>query len=113
MKFTLLPKTYSSYREPLIYEFDTQTAPADVEVRVVEATTGEVIGRKMLYGVSTARVDIAPFVRRAAEVKLPDKVEYSQISSQHIGVVTRDWLGQGIRRYLLLPRSVRQTVRTA
>lgn len=79
MKFTLLPKTYSSYREPLIYEFDTQTAPADVEVRVVEATTGEVIGRKMLYGVSTARVDIAPFVRRAAEVKLPDKVEYSQM----------------------------------
>lgn len=79
MKFTLLPKTYSSYREPLIYEFDTQAAPADVEVRVVEATTGEVIGRKMLYGVSTARVDIAPFVRRAAEVKLPDKVEYSQM----------------------------------
>ena len=79
MKFTSIPKSYSSYSEPLIYEFDTQSGPADVEVRIVESTTGQTIGSKLLYGVSKGQVDIAPYVRRAAEVKLPDVVEYSQI----------------------------------
>ena len=75
MKFTSIPKSYSSYSEPLIYEFDTQSGPADVEVRIVESTTGQTIGSKRLYGVSKGQVDIAPYVRQAAEVKLPDVVE--------------------------------------
>jgi len=79
MKFTSIPKSYSSYAEPLVYAFDTQSEKADVEVRIINATTNEVIGRKMLYGVSEGQIDIAPYLRRATRVQLPDAVEYSQI----------------------------------
>ena len=79
MKFTSIPKAYSSYQEPLIYEFDTQAAAADVEVRIINSTTNEIIGRKMLYGVSVGQIDIAPYLRRAAKVELPEKIEYSQV----------------------------------
>ena len=79
MKFTSIPKSYSSYAEPLVYMFDTQSEKADVEVRIINATTNEVIGRKMLYGVSEGQIDIAPYLRRVTRVQLPDAVEYSQI----------------------------------
>lgn len=79
MKFTSIPKAYSSYFEPLIYEFDTQEAKADVEARIIDSATGEMIGRKMLYGVSEGQIDIAPYLRRAAKIELPEQIEYSQI----------------------------------
>ena len=86
MKFTSLPTSYSSYNEPLVYAFDTQAEASDVEVRVINATTSEVIGRKMLYGVSVGQVDIAPYVRRAAQVVMPEMIECSQMLATGIQV---------------------------
>ena len=61
MKFTSIPDTYSSYREPLIYAFDTEsTTPRDVELKIINRSTGEEIGRKRLYNVTSGEVDIAP-----------------------------------------------------
>ena len=86
MKFTSLPTSYSSYNEPLVYAFDTQAEASDVEVRVINAMTSEVIGRKMLYGVSVGQVDIAPYVRRAAQVAMPEVIECSQILAMGVQV---------------------------
>ncbi len=86
MKFTSLPTSYSSYNEPLVYAFDTQAEASDVEVRVINATTSEVIGRKMLYGVSVGQVDIAPYVRRAAQVVMPEMIECSQMLATGVQV---------------------------
>lgn len=72
MKFTSIPEAYSSFREPLIYAFDTEsTTPHDVELKIINRTTGEEIGRKRLYNVTTGEIDIAPYLRSAARPTLP------------------------------------------
>ena len=72
MKFTSIPEAYSSFREPLIYAFDTEsTTPHDVELKIINRTTGEEIGRKRLYNVTAGEIDIAPYLRSAARPTLP------------------------------------------
>ena len=52
MKFTSIPEAYSSFREPLLYAFDTESNEArDVELKIINKTDNTVIGRKKLYGV--------------------------------------------------------------
>ena len=75
MKFTSIPESFMSFREPLLYAFDTQTEAHDVEVKIKNAKTDQVLGRKLLYGVVTGEVDIAPYLRQALSVELPDGVE--------------------------------------
>lgn len=76
MKFTSIPEAYSSFREPLIYAFNTESAtPHDVELKIINRTTGEEIGRKRLYNVTSGEVDIAPYLRSAARPSLPTNVE--------------------------------------
>lgn len=78
MKFTSIPDTYSSYREPLIYAFDTEsTTPRDVELKIINRSTGEEIGRKRLYNVTSGEVDIAPYLRAQSRPTLPERVEQS------------------------------------
>ena len=78
MKFTSIPDTYSSYREPLIYAFDTEsTTPRDVELKIINRSTGEEIGRKRLYNVTSGEVDIAPYLRAQSRPTLPKRVEQS------------------------------------
>lgn len=75
MKFTSIPEAYSSFREPLIYALDTEsTTPRDVELKIMNRTTGEEIGRKRLYGITTAEVDIAPYLRSASQPTLPQSI---------------------------------------
>lgn len=75
MKFTSIPEAYSSFREPLIYAFDTEsTTPRDVELKIINRTTDEEIGRKILYNVTTGEIDIAPYLRSAARPTLPAQV---------------------------------------
>jgi membrane protease YdiL (CAAX protease family) len=52
-----IPEAFASFQEPLVYAFDTQAQAHDVEVKIKNAKTNEVIGRKMLYGVTAAEVD--------------------------------------------------------
>ena len=54
MKFTSIPEAYASFREPLLYAFDTEAEAHDVEVKIINAQTQKVIGKKMLYGVITS-----------------------------------------------------------
>ncbi len=75
MRFTSLPEAYSSFREPLLYAFDTQSSVAqDVELEIINRTTGEILGHKTLYNVTKGEVDIAPYLRSAAVTTLPDKI---------------------------------------
>ncbi|MBQ5617553.1 MAG: hypothetical protein IIU93_00175, partial [Alistipes sp.] len=75
MKFTSIPEAYSSFREPLIYAFDTEsTTPHDVELKIINRTTGEEIGRKRLYNVTAGEIDIAPYLRSAARPTLPTAI---------------------------------------
>lgn len=60
MKFTQIPEAHSSFCDPLIYAFDSEAAANDVELKIINADTGEVIGRKKLYGITQGEVDIAP-----------------------------------------------------
>ena len=76
MKFTSIPEAYSSFREPILYTFNTEsTTPRDVELKIINRTTGEEIGRKRLYNVTTGEVDIAPYLRSAARTTLPSSIE--------------------------------------
>ena len=75
MKFTSLPEAYSSFREPLLYAFDTQSSrEQEVEIKITNKTTGELLGTKRLYGVTKGEVDIAPYLRSAAKVSLPERI---------------------------------------
>ena len=90
MIFLSTPKAYSSYNEPLIYVFDTEsTAPRNVELRIKNKETGQTIGRKRLYGVTYGEVDIAPYLRSAAQPTLPDFVAENSVveTSAQIKVV--------------------------
>ena len=76
MKFTLLPEAYSSFREPLLYAFTTESeTPRDVEIKIIDCANGEVIGRKRLYNVTSGEVDIAPYLRSVARPTLPTTIE--------------------------------------
>lgn len=75
MKFTSIPDAYSSFREPLLYAFDTEQAePRDVELKIINKAENSVIGRKRLYGVTEGEVDIAPYLRSVAVTTLPDTI---------------------------------------
>lgn len=74
MRFMSIPEAFASFQEPLVYAFDTQAQAHDVEVKIKNAKTNEVIGRKMLYGVTAAEVDIAPYLRQRMVLDLPDTV---------------------------------------
>lgn len=89
MKFTSIPGVYMSFQEPLLYAFDTQAEAHDVEVIIRDAETDEVIGKKMLYGVTTGEIDIAPYVRRRMQFNMPDRVMQcgEVVLNQQINVV--------------------------
>lgn len=76
MKFTSLPAAYSSFRDPLIYTFDTESDQAqDVTFSIIDRADSSVIGTKTLYGVTSGQIDIAPYLRSAAVPTLPDSIE--------------------------------------
>lgn len=76
MKFTSLPEAFSSFREPLIYAFDTQSSKAqEVEINIIDKSSGTTIGRKRLYGVTKGEIDIAPYLRSAVVPTLPETIE--------------------------------------
>ncbi len=52
MKFTKIPEAHSSFRDKLVYGFDTEAAAHDVELKIINADTGETIATKRLYGIS-------------------------------------------------------------
>ena len=76
MKFTSIPEAFSSFREPLLYAFDTQSSKAqEVEINIIDKSSGTTIGRKRLYGVTKGEIDIAPYLRSAVVPTLPETIE--------------------------------------
>ena len=73
MKFTKIPEAHSSFRDKLVYGFDTEAAAHDVELKIINADTGETIATKRLYGISQGEVELAPYLRRAVKSQLPPK----------------------------------------
>ena len=104
MKFTSIPEAYSSFREPLLYAFDTEhTEPQDVEFRIINKADNTVIGRKRLYGVTEGEVDIAPYLRSVAVTTLPDAITECGVvdtNAQIKVVVEAEGVSSAVRNFI-------------
>ena len=71
-----MPEAFSSFREPLLYAFDTQSNTAqEVEIKIIDKNSGSTIGTKRLHGVTKGEIDIAPYLRSVVVPTLPERVE--------------------------------------
>ena len=104
MKFTSIPEAYSSFREPLLYAFDTESSEArDVELKIINKADNAVIGRKRLYGVTAGEVDIAPYLRSVAVTTLPDTITECGVvetASQIKVIVEADGANSAVRNFV-------------
>lgn len=67
MKFTTLPKNGASWRDPLIYSFNTELeTPSDVEFTIFDTMRNMTLGTVRLSGVTRGSFDIAPYIRQVA-----------------------------------------------
>lgn len=68
MRFLSTPQSGLSWQQPLVYNFTTDgDEPEDVRVVIYDLHRDELIATKMLYGVTTAQVDIAPYLRSVCQ----------------------------------------------
>ena len=104
MKFTSIPEAYSSFREPLLYAFDTESNEArDVDLKIINKTDNTVIGRKKLYGVTSGEVDIAPYLRSVAVTTLPDTITECGVvetASQIKVIVEAEGVSPAVRNFV-------------
>ena len=85
MRFVSIPQNGASWSKKLIYSFDTELdEPTDVDVEIYNQTTHQLIARKRMYGVQRAELDIAPILRSAMEMTIPE-VESSRALSSPMG----------------------------
>lgn len=71
MKFTSLPPNGSSWQEPLIYIFDTESpTPQDLLVEILDLESKRVLATKRLYGVTVAQIDVAPYLRSLCDLQI-------------------------------------------
>lgn len=72
--FTNIPQNGASFNKALIYEFESDTDLEQVEIKIMD-DTGAVIGDKIISGtITSGRIDIAPYVKRAATYNIPQSV---------------------------------------
>jgi hypothetical protein len=83
IRFTKFPADFTPLHEGLLFEVECDE-PSDVEVCIYEAQTETLVGRKMLYGVSVATIDIAPYVARIDDV-VPLALDCSAIVPASVG----------------------------
>lgn len=104
MKFTSIPESYSSFREPLLYAFDTESAePQDVELKIIDKSDGTTLGSKRLYGVTAGQIDIAPYLRSVAVTSLPENIAECGVvesNSQIKVAVEVDGVSSAVRRFI-------------
>lgn len=81
MTFTTVPNDYASFRGPLNYAFTLDGEARDVVVRIFDADTNTVIGRKQLYGITSAEIDIAPYIRQRLQPQLPPAIASTMLIS--------------------------------
>lgn len=69
MRFLKIPENGASWNAALCYTMATERGlKDDMVVEVIDAISGEVLGTRRLYGITTAEIDIAPYVRNAIGV---------------------------------------------
>lgn len=73
MIFTKIPQNFASYQEPILLAFDMEQQVEQLDIMILRRDGSE-IGRKRMYGVQSAQIDIAPYVQRAAECTAPGYV---------------------------------------
>lgn len=104
MRFTTIPKSYSSFHSPIVYGFTTQSdTPRDVEVRIIDKSTDNVIGRKRLYNICEGEIDIAPYLRTSALNTLPDSIDgcgVVDLGQQMRVVVEADGVSAAVRNFV-------------
>jgi hypothetical protein len=68
MLFTSIPDNYSSWSDRLVYHIDTESeAATDVTLEIV--CNNKIIAQQRLYGITTATIDVAPYIRRHISLK--------------------------------------------
>lgn len=71
MRFVSLPPNGSSWQEPLIYTLDTESSsPQNIIVDILDMENKRVIATKRLYGVTTAEIDVAPYLRSLCDLQI-------------------------------------------
>ena len=81
MLFTSIPDNFSSWNDKLVYSFGTQREEAtDVTLEVL--CNKAVIARKRLHGITSAAIDIAPYIRRYMSLKPRYPTTTSNLTSQ-------------------------------
>ena len=71
MNFISIPPNGSSWQEPLIYSFASEDgSTTDILVEIRDDDLGELMATKRLYGVATAQIDIAPYLRSLCNIKI-------------------------------------------
>lgn len=90
MQFLSIPEDGQTWQEPLVYRFATGgDEPQDVKVEIYDNETYTLLATKMLYGVTEAEIDIAPYLRAMYDeaISVPPKTAI-QLSpmTRYIGV---------------------------
>ena len=63
MKIVKLSHDFTPLREGILFGIDTETdEPSELEVKIIEMATGEVIATKLLRNATTATINIAPYI---------------------------------------------------
>ena len=85
MRFVSIPQNGAPWSKKLIYSFDTELdVPTEVDVEIFNQTTHQLIARKRMHGVTKAEIDIAPILRSAIEMRVPN-VEATTVLSSPMG----------------------------
>lgn len=65
MNFISIPKNGSSWGGQLKYKIDTASEEkVDAEVMIIDEESGDTLAKKILYGITEAEIDIAPYLRK-------------------------------------------------
>lgn len=63
MKFTRIPDDFTAVGQGVVFAFDTELDPADVDMRIIDARTDETFAMKRFFNTSTGSADIARQLR--------------------------------------------------
>lgn len=63
MIFKTMPQNGASWHSPLLYTLEFDQREEQVEVEIYDQLSSAQLGRVMLYNVTTAEIDIAPYIR--------------------------------------------------
>ena len=63
MIFKTIPQNGASWQKPLLYNLDFEQREKQIIVEIYDLLSSEQIGRIMLYNLTSAEIDIAPYIR--------------------------------------------------